>query len=64
MSNRRKTDDERVLDHLADAAALYERYLELARVAQIPLPDDSAFGIYGLPPRTDTPLTLTIRADQ
>lgn len=59
-------DNREVLDKLAETSALYERYLELSRVAQLGrLAQLAQLGeapmAAAAPPRTDLPLTLSIR---
>jgi hypothetical protein len=54
-------DDQAVFEHLADAGALYDRYLEIAKVAQIPSDEETHALMTQVPPRTDFPLTLEIR---
>ena len=51
------TDEHFVFEKLAEAAKLYERYLEIAKIGQLPFTgaDDEP-----APPRTDLPLTLVI----
>lgn len=58
-------DNQKVLDKPAEVGALYEEYLELSRVAQVgrlaqlaQLAEPPAAAV---PPRTDLPLTLSIR---
>lgn len=58
----KQLDDNEVLQHLDAAGALYERYLEVARIAVIPSQDDQAQWSADLPPRTDLPLTLQLAA--
>jgi hypothetical protein len=53
-------DDQSIFGHLAEAGALYDRYLEIARVAQIPTQDEMQTVAAQVPPPTDLPLTLEI----
>jgi hypothetical protein len=56
-------DDRTVLDHLADVGELYERYLRIAKIAQVPSPDEQEQAALEAPQRVDLPLTLRVRDD-
>ena len=51
------SDDQQVLDKLAEAEALYSRYLELTRIASIPQQIAKAAAV---PHRPEAPLSLVI----
>ena len=55
-------EDREVLAELEKANELYERYLELSRVAEVPVDMAADATEEPLPPRTDLPLTLEIRS--
>ena len=53
-------DDEAVFEHLAEAGALYDRYLDIAKIAEIPTQDEITGLAAQVPPPTNLPLTLEI----
>ena len=54
-------EDQQVFDHLQDAGKLYEQYVEISRMAELPV-GVADIGSEELPPRTDIPLTVWIHS--
>jgi hypothetical protein len=55
------SEEQKVFDVLSDAGKLYDRYLELSRVAQIPTQEELQTLALQTSSPLDLPLTLEIR---
>lgn len=55
-------DNQAIFEHLAEAGKLYDRYLEISRIAQIPTPEEiQQTFVAHVQPSTNVPTTFEIR---